>query len=184
MELLVLGLVATIGFASYALWSRTQSAPDGDPKRPERSPSNLQIGDIVQYLGTDFLVEGSLTLAEEDAPGPAPRLYRLADGGRDRYLYAAPGGELLLVDETALADSSVSDALEHDRQHFRVREQARAMALRSGLLGPRRLGGRVTVRLYAAGAAARLLVLEWPDHLDAFQGERVSPNLIEVLPGK
>jgi hypothetical protein len=183
MELLVLGLVATIGFASYALWSRSQGGPP-DPKRDERSPSNMQIGDIVQHLGSDFVIEGSLTLAEEDAAGgPGPRLYRLVDGGRERFLYVA-GGELLLMDETALADATISDALEHDRQHFRVREQVRATALRSGQVGTRRLGGRVMVRLYAAGAAARLLVLEWSDHLDAFLGERVSPNLIDVLPGK
>ena len=65
-----------------------------------------------------------------------------------------------------------------------MREQVRATALRSGQVGTRRLGGRVLVRLYAAGIAARLLVLEWSDHLDAFVGERVSPNLIDVLPGK
>ena len=58
------------------------------------------------------------------------------------------------------------------------------LTLRSGQVGSRHLGGCVMVRLYAAGAAARLLVLEWSDHLDAFLGERVSPNLIDVLPGK
>src|SRR5437660_9358829 len=102
MELLVLGLVATIGFASYALWSRSQPGP-ADPRRDDRTPANMQIGDIVQHLGTDFLVEGSLTLAEEDTAGggAGPRLYRIADGGRERYLYVAPG-ELLLLDETAL----------------------------------------------------------------------------------
>jgi hypothetical protein len=181
MELLVLGLVATIGFASYALWSRAQPGPED--KRADRTSSNMQVGDIVQHLGADYLVEGSLVLAEEEG-GPGPRLYRLVDGGRERYLYAAPGGDPLLLDETVLADSTLSDALEHERQHFRVREKVRATALRSGQVGTRRLGGKVVVRLYAAEAALRLLVLEWPDHLDAFQGERVSPNLLEVLPGR
>jgi Domain of unknown function (DUF4178) len=184
MELLVLGLVATIGFASYALWSRAQAAPE-DRSLEERNTSDLRVGDVVQHLGTDFVVEGSLTLAEEDAAaGAGPRLYRLADGSRERYLYAAPAGELLLLDETALLDPTLSDALEHERQHFRVRELVRATALRHGSVGARRVGGRVVVRLYAAGAAARLLVLEWADHLDAFLGERISPTLIEVLPGK
>ncbi len=183
MELLVLGLVATIGFASYALWSRAQAA-GSDGKSDERTTANLQVGDIVQHLGSDFVVEGSLTLAEEDAAGPGPRLYRLVDGKRERYLYAASGGELLLLEETTLADGTLSDSLEHDHQHFRVREQVRATALRHGQVGTRRLGGRVAVRLYAASAALRLLVLEWPDHLDAFQGGRISPDLIEVLPGQ
>ena len=183
MELLVLGLVATIGFASYALWSRAQATGPSE-KREERTVANLQVGDIVQYLGTDFIVEGSLTLAEEDAKGPGPRLYRIADGGRERDLYSAPGGELLFLDETTLVDTTISDALEHQGQHFRTREQVRSTALRSGQVGTRRMGGRVMVRLYAAGTSSRLLLLEWPDHLDAFSGERVSPNLVDVLPGK
>jgi hypothetical protein len=178
MELLVLGLVATIGFASYALWSRAAATPPDEPPG-ERTPEDLQVGNVVQHLGTDFIVEGSLTLAEEDG-GTGRRLFRLADGARDRYLYVG-GGELLLLDETTLADSTPSDSLEHDRQHFRVRERVRATGLRSGAVGARRPGGRVVVRLYATGAAARLLVLEWPDHVDAFLGERVSPNLIEIL---
>jgi hypothetical protein len=182
MELLVLGLVATIGFASYALWSRAQTAPTDKLLPGERTPANVQVGDVVQHLGSDYLVEGSLTLAEEDAGGTAPRLHRLVDGARERYLYVA--AEMLLLDETTVTDATLGDALEHERQHFLVREKVRATALRSGQVGTRRLGGKVVVRLYAAGAVARLLVLEWPDHLDAFQGERVSANLIEVLPGK
>src|SRR5262249_7364950 len=59
MELLVLGLVATIGFASYALWSRAQTSggPEGGAGAGERSLVNLQVGDVVQHLGSDYLVE-------------------------------------------------------------------------------------------------------------------------------
>jgi hypothetical protein len=184
MELLVLGLVATIGFASYALWARTQAGDEGPAA--ERTLLTLQVGDVVQHLGTDYVVEGVLSFAGEDG-GPQPRLYRMVDGARERYLYVTGGDGVdpLLLDETALAaGASPADALEHAQQHFRVREVAQATALRHGTVGPRRLGGRVTLRSYSAGAAARLVLLEWADHLDAFAGERVAHHLLDVLPGK
>jgi hypothetical protein len=181
MELLVLGLVATIGLASYALWQKGRT---DEPQAPgeERTPANLQVGDVVQHLGTDYVVEGGLVFAEE-AAGPGPRLYRLVDGSHTRYLYAA-GGDPLLLDEASLELSSPpSDSLEHDRRHFRIREVVHATALRTGVVGQRRADGRVTVRSYAAGVA-HLVLLEWADHLDAFIGERVAAHLIEVLPAK
>jgi hypothetical protein len=181
MELLVLGLVATIGLASYALWQKGRT---DEPQAPgeERTPSNLQVGDIVQHLGTDYIVEGGLTFAEETA-GPAPRLYRLVDGSRARYLYAAAGDPLLLDETNVELASPPSDSVEHDRQHFRIREVLHAMALRTGVVGQRRADGRVTVRSYAAGVM-HLVLLEWADHLDAFVGERVAAHLIDVLPAK
>jgi hypothetical protein len=184
MELIVLGLVAGIGFASYALWSRATTVGPA-AKREERTPANLQVGDVVQHLGTDFLVEGSLTLAEEEAGGgPGMRLHRLVDGARERYLYVA-GGELFLLDEARIPDGELTDSLELDGQHFRRREKLRAMALCSGAMGAQRQGGRVHLRLFAAGATQRLLMLTWSDtRIDAFRGERVSPSLIEILPGK
>ena len=59
MELLVLGLVAGIGFASYALWHKARKdegdALTAERKRlmppAERSPTTIQVGDVVQHLG-------------------------------------------------------------------------------------------------------------------------------------
>src|SRR4051812_46655919 len=90
MELLVLGLVASIGFASYAWWSKARAAELSGTTPPEleaadRTVGTLQVGDIVQHLGTDWLVEGVLTLSED---GHGTRLYRLADGADERFLFA------------------------------------------------------------------------------------------------
>src|SRR5439155_376986 len=73
------------------------SAASGSARAaPDRTPSTLQVGDVVQHLGTDYLVEGALTFSED---GRAARLYRLVDGGAERFLYAAAGeSDPLLLD--------------------------------------------------------------------------------------
>jgi hypothetical protein len=184
MELLVLGLVATIGFASYALWQRTRAGEAPTTAPDERTVANLQIGDVVQHLGSDWVVEGVVTLARDSEVGGGARLYRLVDGSRERYLFATGGDPLLLDEVHDLAVDGGSDALEYQGQHFLVREVAQATALRLGTVGDGRGAGRVTLRQFAATGPARLLLLTWSDHADAFVGERVAAHLLELLPGK
>jgi hypothetical protein len=186
MELLVLGLVATIGLASYALWQRARAAETPAlPPAEERTPTSMQVGDVVQHLGADFLVEGVLTLAQDSEVGGGARLYRLVDGPRERFLYAAGAAEPLLLEEAHDPTlDAASDSVEHAGRHFRVREVAQATALRVGSVGESRGSGRVTVRQYAADGPTRLLVLAWSDHADLFVGERVPAHLFEILPGR
>ncbi|HZS40972.1 MAG TPA: DUF4178 domain-containing protein [Polyangia bacterium] len=188
MELLVLGLVATIGFASYALWSKSRQAdetaapPPPLLDAPDRTPSTLQVGDVVQHLGTDYVVEGALTFSED---GRAARLFRLVDGGAERFLYASPGepDPLLLDAAPGLAVEGAPETLVHAGQSFRLRSRAIAAVIRAGAVGERRAGDRIGLYEYAAGAA-RLVVLSWTDQADAFVGERVASHLLELLPGK
>jgi hypothetical protein len=189
MELLVLGLVATIGFASYTLWQKARAAaepPTGGGAGDDAAPLALRVGDVVQHLGTDYLVEGVLTFARDSEVGGAARLYRLVDGTRERYLYLAGSADPVLLEETreVRLEDPASDSLEHAAQHFRCKEAVQAAALRIGAVGESRGSGRVMVRHYAAPGVARLLVLTWSDHSDTFLGERVAPHLIDVLPGK
>lgn len=177
----MLGLVATIGFASYALWARGQVGPEALPSG-ERTPLTLQIGDIVEHVGTDWIVEGVLDFAGEES-GPRPRLYRLVDGARERYLWVQPGADPLLLDETTPPVEAEGQMVAHGGRELRLRESSHATALRVGVVGGSRAGGRVRIKHYTAGVV-RLLVLEWGDRVDAFAGERVSPGLLELLPAK
>jgi Domain of unknown function (DUF4178) len=188
MELLVLGLVATIGFASYALWSKSrqpdETAPQAPPllDAPERTPSTLQVGDVVQHLGTDYLVEGALTFSDD---GRAARLFRLVDGAAERFLYAGPTepDPLLLEAAPTLTVEGAPETLVHAGQSFRLRSRVSTSVLRAGAAFERRAGDRVGLYEYAAGGA-RMVVLSWGDQADAFVGERVSSHLLELLPGK
>jgi hypothetical protein len=188
MELLVLGLVATIGFASYALWHKTRTAdlppsvPPHELDAAERTPATLQVGDVVQHLGSDYLIEGVLALSD-DVNGA--KLYRLVDGPTERYLLSAPGEpdpSMLEIAPNFKLEGTPS-LIEHGGQSYQLRSRATGAALRSGSVGDRRAGHRVTLAEYGAGAG-RLLILQWTDDTDAFVGERVPLHLLDFLPGR
>ncbi len=194
MELLVLGLVAGIGFASYALWHKARRAEGealaAERKRlvapTERSPTTIQVGDVVQHLGTDFLVEGVVTFSED---GRGARLYRLFDDGGERFLYAKAGGSdpLLLAPAALGPDQSTGDppeTLQHAGGSYRQTARAQASAIRVGQLGTRKHGDRVRVFEYAGPGPARLLVVDWGDKLELFAGERVLAAALEILPSR
>jgi hypothetical protein len=195
MELLVLGLVAGIGFASYALWHKARK-DEGDAlaverKRlmapAERSPTTIQVGDVVQHLGSDFLVEGVVTFSED---GRGARLYRLFEDGGERFLYAKAGGSdpLLLAPTTIpVPDQSGGEPpenLQHAGGAYRQTSRAQASAIRVGQLGTRKHGDRVRVFEYAGPGPARMLVVDWGDKLEAFAGERVLASALEILPAR
>jgi hypothetical protein len=191
MELLVLGLVAGIGFASYALWHKARK-DEGDTlaaerKRlmapAERSPTTIQVGDVVQHLGSDFLVEGIVTFSED---GRGARLYRLFDDGGERFLYAKAGGSdpLLLAPTTVTVDGDPPESLQHAGGAYRQTARAQASAIRVGQLGTRKHGDRVRVFEYAGPGPARLLVVDWGDKLEAFAGERILASSLDILPAR
>jgi hypothetical protein len=191
MELLVLGLVAGIGFASYALWHKARrdegDALAAERKRlmapAERSPTTIQVGDVVQHLGSDFLVEGVVTFSED---GRGARLYRLFDDGGERFLYAKAGGSdpLLLAPATVTVDGDPPESLQHAGGAYRQTARAQASAIRVGQLGTRKHGDRVRVFEYAGPGPARLLVVDWGDKLEAFAGERILASSLDILPAR
>ena len=186
MELLVLGLVATIGFASYALWSKARADETPTPPLPElesheRTLQTLQVSDVVEHLGGDWLVEGVLQLSEE---GRAARLYRLADGAAERYLFAAGDeGDPLWLEKTAISVEGTPETLLYAGDTYSLKTRASGAVVRAGTVGDRRGGERLTVVEYAAGAS-RLLLLAWTDRGEVFAGERASAHLFDLLPGK
>ncbi len=189
MEVLILGLVAGIGFASYALLRRGRPrhkpvARSLPARTEERTLATLQVGDVVDHLGTDYLVEGVLTLSEE---GRGSRLYRMVDGATEVFLYtAAGGGDPLLL--TAAPETELSGPppklLEHEGESYRLRTTAKAQAIGIGALGRLLIKDRVNALEYAGVGGARLLVLKWNGRADLFAGERVSSGLLEIFPGR
>jgi hypothetical protein len=195
MELLVLGLVAGIGFASYALWHKARrdegDALAAEKKRllppAERSPTTIQVGDVVQHLGSDFLVEGVVTFSED---GRGARLYRLFDDGGERFLYAKAGSAdpmLLAPTSGALAPGTGDEppeSLQHAGFAYRQTARAQASAIRVGQLGARKHGDRVRVFEYSGPGPSRMLLVDWGDTLEAFAGERILASALEILPAR
>jgi len=192
MEFLVLGLVAGIGFASYALWQKARKdeseAQAAERKRlqapVDRSPTTIQVGDVVQHLGVDFVVEGVVTLSED---GRGARFYRMFDGSGERFLYAKTGGAdplLLTATSVTLEGEAPPETLVHGGASYRQTARTRASAIRVGQLGTRKHADRVRVYEYAGPGPARLLVVDWGDRVEAFAGERVLAHALEILPAR
>ncbi len=194
MELRLLGLVAGIGFASYTLWQKARKeeheAAAAQRKRlapAERTPTTIQVGDVVQHLGSDCLVEGVLTLSED---GRGARLYRMLDDAGERFLFArtgnvdplllAPAPELSLVE----TGGAPPEMLQHARASFRQTARVQASVIRVGQLGQRKAGDLVRLFEYAGPGPSRLLLLDWGERVEAFAGERVAAHLLEILPSR
>ncbi|MDB4970783.1 MAG: hypothetical protein JWN44_6472 [Myxococcales bacterium] len=191
MELLVLGLVAGISFASYALWHKgrkdERDDPGADRKRllpaVDRSPTTLQVGDVVQHLGSDYLVEGVVTLSED---GRGARLYRLFEDAGERFLYAKAGGSdpLLLAPVMVPIEGDPPEILAHGGASYRQTSRVQASAIRVGQLGARKHADRVRVFEYAGPGPQRLLLVDWGDRVESFAGERVLASALEILPAR
>lgn len=191
MELLVLGLVAGIGFASYALWHKARKdegeALAAERKRltapVERSPTTIQVGDVVQHLGSDMLVEGVVTFSED---GRGARLYRLFDDAGERFLFARAGGAdpLLLAPAVVSVEGEPPETLSHAGASYRQTARAQVSAIRVGQLGARKHGERVRMFEYAGPGPSRMLVVDWGDRVEAFAGERVLASALEILPAR
>src|SRR5206468_1982905 len=142
----------------------------------ERTATSMQIGDVLQYLGLDYLIEGVLTFS---ADGRGARLYRMFEDGGERFLYAKTGGAdpLLLRAAAGLSfDGPPPDALEYTRQRYRLAARASTQVARVGQLGPRQVGARARLYEYTGPGPERLLLLDWGEWIDAFQGERISAH--------
>jgi hypothetical protein len=200
VELIVLGVVASLCFASYALWRRAHPVapqargPLSLAEGPtERTVHTLQPGDVVSYLGQDYIVDGVLTLNDD---GQVTRLYRMADGAQVRWLGARPGdgGALYLEEAPELAlDASGPDALIERERPYRLVARGGAQVTRAGALASspsspsastERPPERVRVYEYADAGTARVLALAWSDRVDAYRGEKLPPGALELLPGK
>lgn len=198
MEFLIIGLVAGIGLASYSLWQKARNAEGellaADKQRllgpAERSPTTLQVGDVVQHLGSDLLVEGVVTLSED---GRGARLYRLYEDSGERFLFAKVGtpDPLLLAPTEVAADfldpgpqGAPPELLTHAGASYRQTARMQAAAIRVGQLGPRKHAERMRLFEYAGPGPARLLLVEWGDRIEALAGERILAHGLEILPAR
>lgn len=198
MELVILAIVAGLSFASYAIWKQARGAPD-EPAAPgaldgppgaaalltdgERTIHTMRPGDVVSHLGQDFLVEGVLTFSDD---GRVTRLYRLVDGGQERWLGARPGDDSpLLLDEAAdfAVEANGPEAITRGGLPFRLAHRESALCAAAGAVGGEREGGRAQLYEYVGAGTARILALVWPGRVDTFAGERVARHFVDILPG-
>jgi hypothetical protein len=187
VELLFLALAASVSMASLMLWRKAQRSRPGEPPRlpapSERTALTVQLGDIVEHLDRDWLVEGALALSETTR---AARLCRLMDGAEERFLWAgtqAEGDAFLLAQLEHVPEGRAETAV-HDGLHLRLERRWRATTLTAGKLGKRIIEAELAVYEYVGAGGRMLLLFEGTQRTLAFAGERLLPHAFEILPGK
>lgn len=165
----------------------------GDDKLLTRTVSDLRPGDVVTCEGTDFLVEGVVSYEEE---GHRWNAGRLVDGANVRWLVVGleRGGALTLRLLADAPDVDVTDrppeVLVTDEARYELDRRGTATATARGQTGLslRAQAGagaveRIRWWLYDTPGADTLLVEQWGETLRVLRGSKVSPALVELIPG-
>lgn len=182
--------IVIAGWVYYQQQASRKPKPQ-DPNSIPRNLFNLQVGDIVQYLGIDWIVEGQVFYDED---GFTWQEYLLQDGDRIAWLS---------VEED---DFLVVSILEPTKDLELTSEPPEELFFADGgkeglLLNYQRVGSgkaRMTRSLSASGRtqvldcqyfdyegpAERVLSVEnWNGEWEVTAGQKVSPRALNILPG-
>jgi hypothetical protein len=150
----------------------------------ERNVFNLQIGDIVQHMTTDWVVEGKLIY---DDDGYIWYEYLLQDGERLNWLSVDEDDtvEIALVEPTNQLDISSlppPNPITYEGEPYRQVEAGTAKMTRVGAT-LRRTAERCQYYDYE-GLGNKVLSIEvWGSDTEVTVGEKVNPRSLTLLPG-
>jgi hypothetical protein len=160
------------------------TSSSGQPPSRERNVFNLQVGDIVQHMAIDWVVEGKLIYDED---GYVWYEYLLQDGERISWLSVDEDNivEVALVEPTnQLEISSLPPAnpLTYNGETYRQVDSGTAKMRRVGAT-LRRTAERCDYYDYE-GSGNKVLAIEvWGRDLEVTIGEKVNPRSLTLLPG-
>lgn len=160
------------------------TSPAGHSPSPTRNIFNLQVGDIVQYMATDWVVEGKLIYDED---GYVWYEYLLQDGERISWLSVDEDDtvEVALVEPTNQLDISSlppANPLTYGDETYRQVDSGSAQMSRVGAT-LRRTAERCDYYDYE-GAGNKVLSIEvWGRDMEVTVGEKINPRSLTLLPG-
>ncbi|NEQ98173.1 MAG: DUF4178 domain-containing protein [Cyanothece sp. SIO2G6] len=179
-------IVVIVVLAVILLTQQGQSAsvPAKPPSSPaERTLFDLQLGDIVQHEGTDWVVEGQLTY---DEAGFQWYEYLLQDGDRRRWLAVEEDDwvDVQLLEPLTSLDISANPPQEltvNDRVYRLVGSGTARMTRKGRLDRP----NAETCRFYDYdGPDNKVLSVEdWNGDIEVSVGDRINPQSLTILPG-
>lgn len=149
----------------------------------ERTVFTLEVGDIVQYMGTDWVVEGQLTYHVGDY---AWYEYLLQDGDRICWLCVDEDDrvEVALLEPTQQLEVSGEPPkqLNFSGDIYRCVESGVAQMTRTGTT-LRRTAERCRYFDYEGSDNQVLSIEEWDGRIEVTVGERINPRMLTLLPG-
>ncbi|MEO0868181.1 MAG: DUF4178 domain-containing protein [Cyanobacteria bacterium J06642_11] len=186
MFLVYCALIVLILVVGIVLFMRNQQSSPAQTAAPpmQRTLFDLQLGDIVQYQGNDWVVEGQM-IYEQD--GFTWQEYLLQDGGTRVWLSVEEDDwlEVALMEPTKALTISTPEPpkeIEFQGEIYRCTESGTAQMTRI------RSNQRPTVeqcRFYEyEGPEEKLLSIEnWSGDFEVTVGKAIQPRDITILPG-
>jgi hypothetical protein len=191
--LIVLVLVAGLGYGVYRTVSQSNDSREQLPKGssealPDQSSlepdvRDLDIDDIVSFVGTDYIVEGRVDYNQE---GYTWSEYMLADGDDIRWLCVEDDDRLEVtlwreLDDLALMPP-LDEKVEYDGTTYRMFERGGARAAQQGETGRKRKS-KVKFWEFESGEGSYLAVEEWGSEVEIFEGRDIEPEMLDIFPG-
>jgi hypothetical protein len=164
---------------------------DDGGKLLNRTVADLRPGDVLTMDGKDFIVDGVISYDEE---GHRWNAGKVSDAGDVRWVVVGleRGGSLtarLLVEVTDVEVSGMPpEVLVTPEARYTLERRGTATAQIRGQVGLRLRGEAGTVErcrwwLYETPGEGTLLVEQWGDTFRVLRGQKVNPDMIELLPG-
>jgi len=179
-------VIVSVALILLALQQRGVLSGIGESRhlRPtERTIFTLEIGDIVQYMGTDWVVEGRLTYEDK---GYNWFEYLIQDNDSIRWLSVDEDDrvEVSLLEPTNQLEVSNEPPkqLMFEGETYRCVESGIAKMTRTGTT-LRRTAERCRYFDYEGSDNRVLSIEDWDGEIEVTVGERINPRMLTLLPG-
>jgi hypothetical protein len=183
-----IGIIAIVsaGIVLFVLQQRGALPGTGGSRNlppVERTVFTLEIGDIVQYMDTDWVVEGRLTYEDNEYTWFE---YLLQDGDRIRWLSVDEDDrvEVALLEPTTQLEVSQQPPkqLTFAGETYRCVESGMATMTRIGTT-LRRTGEHCQYFDYRGSNDQVLSIEDWDGEIEVTVGQRINPRMLMLLPG-
>jgi hypothetical protein len=183
-----IGIIAIVsaGIVLFVLQQRGALPGTGGSRNlppVERTVFTLEIGDIVQYMDTDWVVEGRLTYEDNEYTWFE---YLLQDGDRIRWLSVDEDDrvEVALLEPTTQLEVSQQPPkqLTFAGETYRCVESGMATMTRIGTT-LRRTGEHCRYFDYQGSNDKVLSIEDWDGEIEVTVGQRINPRMLMLLPG-
>lgn len=187
LPLLLIIVVVAVALASFGLWqsSRSPARTRETSRNLTRNPSifDMEIGDIIQYAGQDWVVEGRLVYTED---GFSWLEYMLQDGDDIAWLSVEEDDWVTVALSFPVTNLEVSDSpppeLAYGGSVYRCTDSGMATMRREGNL--RRPEAESCRYFDYEGDNKQVLSVEnWGGDLEVTAGTIIPPSSLTILPG-
>ncbi|PKK92285.1 MAG: hypothetical protein CVV64_02400 [Candidatus Wallbacteria bacterium HGW-Wallbacteria-1] len=149
----------------------------------DRGPTTIQVGDVVSYDGTDYMVKGRVVFEDGGARWYS---YKLVDGDDELWLGADDDGMIwmgIFRDIKLHVEEPVGRQIEYEGSVFELEEKGRARATISGETG-KKTGFRMKYWDFCDDDDRMISLEQWGEDgiIEASFGEEITMDDLVIYP--